>query len=151
MYEIIPNLYLGNHIDAWSFERLLHNHIHRVLQLTQENEQESTFDSPFIQREILPVQDTNFEVIRPFFPLACEIIDTSIIRGEPILVHCRAGISRAPTFVIAYLIWKMKIPYDIARDIVLQKCPFIDPNWGFIYQLQQWEQDCIYLPLPSIP
>lgn len=141
MYEVIPHLYLGNRMDGGSFERLLQNNIHRILQIEKE---EPTFESMFIERHIIDIPDSPLETILPLFPFTCQWIDDSITKGESILVHCKAGISRAPTFVIAYLIWKLKVSYDLARNLLLQKCPFIDPNWGFIHQLHQWEQNCLY-------
>jgi hypothetical protein len=72
--------------------------------------------------------------------------------GGAVLVHCKCGVSRAPTFVLAYL---MKFadalpsacgadPEVLARALsglawLKQKRPCVSPNDGFVGQLAQWE------------
>lgn len=56
------------------------------------------------------------------------------------LVHCQAGISRSPTFVIGYLMWKDKQPYQSTRSAVAAARYQIDPNLGFRVQLLEFEK-----------
>lgn len=54
-----------------------------------------------------------------------------------ILVHCNAGISRAPTLVIAYLMKEENLSLEQAWEKVKSGRPLIRPNAGFVKQLQQ--------------
>ncbi|KAF2347586.1 Dual specificity phosphatase catalytic domain, partial [Trinorchestia longiramus] len=59
--------------------------------------------------------------------------------GGVVLVHCNAGVSRAPTVVVAYCMQQMRVPYNEAFDFVKQKRTFIRPNEGFVKQLKSFE------------
>jgi protein-tyrosine phosphatase len=54
-----------------------------------------------------------------------------------VLVHCRAGVSRSASMVIAWLIMEKKMTYEQAFELVENKRPVIAPNDGFIAQLKR--------------
>ena len=56
-----------------------------------------------------------------------------------VLVHCRAGVSRSATLVIAYLMKRHGMSLDDALAHVRAKRPRIAPNEGFIQQLRAFE------------
>jgi len=62
--------------------------------------------------------------------------------GNPkskILIHCFAGKSRASTFTLAYMIFKMRVTLFDGMDH-LKKCrPIAEPNVGFLIQLKAYE------------
>lgn len=70
---------------------------------------------------------------------AIEFIDEAIEKGN-ILVHCLAGVSRSPTIVAAYLMYKKKLRYKEALAIIKQTRPFVNPNPGFIEQLKLFKE-----------
>mmetsp|Transcript_59719 Transcript_59719/g.82925 ORF Transcript_59719/g.82925 Transcript_59719/m.82925 type:complete len:86 (-) Transcript_59719:134-391(-) len=55
----------------------------------------------------LPLNDIPSQTLMPYFKEAIEFID----KGETVLVHCHAGISRSSSMVIAYLMWKEKLTF----------------------------------------
>lgn len=59
-----------------------------------------------------------------------------------VFVHCNAGISRSPTIIIAYVMKHLKIGFEDAYKLVKKSRLSINPNAGFISQLQDYE---IYL------
>ncbi|CAL7947419.1 unnamed protein product [Xylocopa violacea] len=63
-----------------------------------------------------------------------KIIDEN--RNENILVHCNAGVSRAPAIVISYLMAFEDISYDVAYNKVKNIRNCIKPNEGFVRQLK---------------
>ena len=71
----------------------------------------------------------------------CEFID-HMLHSEPagaVLVHCEYGVSRSPTIVIAYLMWKRGLKFEDALAMVKEKRK-IKPSANFTKQLQIWEQ-----------
>jgi protein-tyrosine phosphatase len=62
-------------------------------------------------------------------------------RDGVVLVHCNAGVSRAPTICVAYLMKKLKISYDDAFELVKDARPAIEPNPGFTLQLKEYYFD----------
>ena len=67
------------------------------------------------------------------------------IKNKKILFHCIEGISRAPTMVAGYLMWKKKYKYPEAIELIKSKRNCIDINLGFNIQLHKWENYLISL------
>lgn len=97
----------------------------------------------------LYLNDLPSENIKKYFDVSYEFIDKNIKKGNNVLVHCMAGISRSSTLILNYLIRKY---YEQNRyqnkcsECVLNyflqalrtKRPIINPNTGFINQLKNY-------------
>lgn len=57
-----------------------------------------------------------------------------------VLIHCREGVSRSATVVVAYLMWTAGIPFRDALDILRASRPMCNPNTGFTYALLRFEK-----------
>eukprot|EP00731_Ephydatia_muelleri_P023815 Em0016g86a len=57
-----------------------------------------------------------------------------------VLVHCEHGVSRSPTVVVAYLMWRECVSLQVAMAAVMSKKSDIRPNVGFMEQLNLWDQ-----------
>lgn len=55
-------------------------------------------------------------------------------------MHCRAGVSRSATLVIAYQMWKSKLPVRAAIAATRKARWGVMPNHGFLCQLLEYEQ-----------
>ncbi len=55
-----------------------------------------------------------------------------------ILVHCLMGRSRSPSIVIAYIMRKHQLKYSAAHSYVRAKRSVVQPNIGFVKQLELW-------------
>lgn len=86
------------------------------------------------------IYDSPNENIAKYFIKTNEFIEESIRNNKKIIIHCRAGISRSTTIVIAYLMFKYKLPLNDLINYVRLKRPIINPNIGFIKQLKLYEQ-----------
>lgn len=64
-------------------------------------------------------------VLAPYFRSAIEFINDSFMYKMSVLVHCKEGDSKSAALVIAYLIYKFKISFDKAYDVVKAKRPSI--------------------------
>lgn len=51
-----------------------------------------------------------------------------------------AGVSRSATLVIAYMMKRYRLSLKEAEQLVRSKRPFINPNPGFMKQLQLYDQ-----------
>nr|QBK88409.1 MAG: dual specificity phosphatase [Mimivirus LCMiAC01] len=74
-----------------------------------------------------------------YFEYTNKIIDDAIKKKYSILVHCFAGISRAPSIVIGYLISKGQT-FDEAFDLVKKQRDCVSPNIGFLWQLETYAE-----------
>jgi len=69
---------------------------------------------------------------------ACSFIESGLAQNDGcVFVHCNAGVSRAPTIVIGYLIKCKGMHPEQALQLVKEKRPSIKPNEGFWKQLVQ--------------
>lgn len=62
------------------------------------------------------------------------------IRAGNVLVHCRFGVSRSATIVIAYIMEKYKLTFEEAFLYVKKQRKFINPNPGFVNQLKKYQR-----------
>ena len=134
-YEQITNkIYLGNEDTARDKEILNKLNISNILICAEGCE-------PFFPNEfkykILYIDDAIDENILSWLKEAFEFIDSSI---NNIYIHCAMGISRSPTIVISYLMYKKKMKYEEAYDLVKEKRKVISPNSGFQEQLKKFEK-----------
>ncbi|CAL1263822.1 unnamed protein product [Larinioides sclopetarius] len=68
------------------------------------------------------------------FDEAIAFIREALHAGKGILVHCKQGISRSATLVLAYLIVEEGMPLQEATRVVRQRREIL-PNEGFLLQL----------------
>ncbi|KAG8199479.1 hypothetical protein JTE90_009327 [Oedothorax gibbosus] len=97
------------------------------------------FESKFIYKnvEILDDPSSNIAI---FFEGCFEFIDDGRQEGC-VLVHCNAGVSRAPTIVIAYLMNRKKMTLKEALALVKSVRASIRPNDGFMKILEEYEKE----------
>ena len=66
-------------------------------------------------------------------------VDAALDGGGTVYVHCGAGISRAPTAVAAWLVWKLQMRAVDALRLLRRERPCVRPNIGFVRELAKWE------------
>ena len=132
--QITETIYLGNIDAAFNKKKLKQLGIKKVLTIM------SAFGnhySPheFIHKSIDVDDDFRTNIICHFK----ECI--SFIEGkDKIFIHCAAGMSRSPTIVIAYIMWKRKLRLNEAIKFVKEKRSIISPNDNFMNQLKIFEE-----------
>ncbi|XP_055468216.1 serine/threonine/tyrosine-interacting protein isoform X2 [Psammomys obesus] len=130
MQEVLPGLFLGPYSSAMKSKlpTLQKHGITHIICIRQNIE--ANFIKPNFQQLfrylVLDIADNPVENIIRFFPMTKEFIDGSLQNGGKVLVHGNAGISRRDAF--AY---------------VQERRFCINPNAGFVHQLQEYE--AIYL------
>ena len=128
--QITENIYLGNMDAAFDIKKLKKLGIRKILTVM------SAFgnhfpENAFIHKTIEVDDDYNTNLIQ-YFKECLLFIDGY----DKVFVHCAAGMSRSPTIVIAYLMWKKKLFLNDAIKFVKNKRPEISPNLNFMKQLQ---------------
>ena len=134
MFNILPQLFMSGYPSAKDQYLIKKNAISHIINLTSQH-----CDNVYLGK----IQYTNFKLSdNSSFNLLGEIdkiinkIDKKIQKGENVLVHCKMGVSRAPSIIIAYLIIKRGMSYNASFEWVLKINPKIAPNLGYLMQLQ---------------
>lgn len=147
MQEILPGLFLGPYSSAMKSKlpMLQKQGITHIICIRQNIE--ANFIKPNFQQLfrylVLDIADSTVENIIRHFPVTKEFIDGSLQTGGKVLVHGNAGISRSAAFVIAYIMETFGMKYRDAFTYVQDRRFCINPNAGFVHQLQEYE--AIYL------
>jgi protein-tyrosine phosphatase len=83
--------------------------------------------------------DPEVDIIYHFLKIINFLESEEQIESKKILFHCVEGISRAPTMVAGYLMWKNKYKFDEVIELIKSKRECVDINLGFNIQLHKWE------------
>lgn len=125
-----------------------------ILSFTSGSFSDKVDDKYNIQTHNFYISDEPHRNIYQFFESSYRIILQAIRQNRNILIHCRAGISRSPTILVAFFLScircnpELVIPYIPRTEktwtdsilIFISKKRFVNPNFGFHTQLLQYEQ-----------
>ncbi|XP_034546869.1 protein phosphatase Slingshot homolog 3 isoform X2 [Notolabrus celidotus] len=127
--KIFDYLYLGSEWNAANFEELQKNNIGYILNVTREID--NFFPESF-----------NYMNIRVYDVEATDLLPhwehTYRKSGQGVLVHCKMGVSRSSSTVIAYAMKQERWNLDVALSYVKDRRSIIKPNEGFMKQLQTY-------------
>ena len=63
--------------------------------------------------------------------------------GQPVLLHCSYGASRAVAAACGYFVWHCHMSLKDALAACKASWPAAAPNTGFVEQLLEWERSAI--------
>lgn len=86
----------------------------------------------------IPIQDEVGENAQKYFRITNRFIDEGIKNGA-ILVQSVQGKSRAPTFILAYLIHKEKMKLKDGLALLREYVNEVEPNESFMQQLADYD------------
>ncbi|KAF9892245.1 hypothetical protein FE257_002022 [Aspergillus nanangensis] len=147
MRQIVPDLFLGNVKASFQGDMLRDNGINSMLSLTDGRwdlltQLENICD--FIDQVASPTLLSSYSLsTHPDNGSYGEMLNGSTDISNAIIIHCDLGISRSPTFIIAYLMRK----YGMKRDEVtafVQSKQKIKPNPNFakwIFPIKALQRD----------
>ena len=84
-----------------------------------------------------PIVDSPNVDINPVLEKTRSIIAACVRDNVPVLVHCHAGVSRSASAVIDYVASSLQISAHEAMARVKQSRKIVDPNPGFLAQLEK--------------
>lgn len=137
MTEMIKDhLFLGSLDDAIHLTWLKQKGIRHVISIISDDMHNATqlLQNNHILHTSFFVVDMNYENILSIFPQVNDIIQQNV----PTLVHCRHGISRSASCIIAFLMFACHMHVDEAMQFVSKRRTMC-PNDGFVSQLFQYE------------
>eukprot|EP01060_Flectonema_neradi_P006689 TRINITY_DN14575_c0_g1_i1.p1 TRINITY_DN14575_c0_g1~~TRINITY_DN14575_c0_g1_i1.p1 ORF type:complete len:188 (+),score=15.47 TRINITY_DN14575_c0_g1_i1:50-613(+) len=89
----------------------------------------------------LRIKDCTTSKIADHFSSVIDFIETAHAEGGKVLVHCKKGVSRSPTLILAYLLTTFSISLDTAYNYLVGLRPKVAPNLGFLLALQSLERE----------
>ncbi|KAJ7611747.1 protein-tyrosine phosphatase-like protein [Roridomyces roridus] len=98
----------------------------------------------------IPVDDSEYADLLYHLAGACRFIEEALKEGGRVLIHCVMGISRSTTVLAAYLMKTRSLSTSAATSFIRARRPCVQPNYGFLKQLETFEQ-CGYAPAATHP
>eukprot|EP00878_Enallax_costatus_P009919 GHUV01010356.1.p1 GENE.GHUV01010356.1~~GHUV01010356.1.p1 ORF type:complete len:259 (+),score=71.90 GHUV01010356.1:1009-1785(+) len=134
---VLPGLFLSSCEAEQDLQTLRKNDITHILQVGSELSPSHPDSFTYLKIDVL---DKPFVDIVSHLAEAVQFIDQAISAGSAVLVHCRAGVSRSATIVIAYQMWKQKEGLKASIEATRKARWGVLPNPGFLCQLLEYEQ-----------
>jgi len=132
--EVVPGkLFIASYGTASNLEALQKNKITHIVN-TAADICDVCFPDKF-QYCVYYLKDINQEEISLLIYRTIEWIQNAIDSRGRVLVHCREGVSRSATMVIAYLMWQFNLSFEAAHERIRKARPICNPNTGFTCQL----------------
>ena len=148
--EIVPHLFVSNWDTSNNIDVIKRYDIRAVLTVETRSKPRDIvyyYLSHNINFKHINLQDIPNANISIYFDSSYDFINYHISRGENVLVHCWAGVSRSVTLILNYILKKYYLKYrsqgippeNAVQNLILsirqQSRPIINPNSGFLDQL----------------
>jgi protein-tyrosine phosphatase len=137
--HIINEIYLSGYQKGSDYEFLKKNNITHIINCaaTSKNFTPVIYDD-FTYLSLDIKDEPGFDIFFYIYQCIDFIENANNKNHRKILIHCYEGVSRAPTILSAYLIWKYNYERDYVIKLLKDKRPCVDINMGFLYQLERW-------------
>ncbi|XP_022254527.1 uncharacterized protein LOC106470219 isoform X2 [Limulus polyphemus] len=134
--EIFEYLFLGSEWNASNLEELKDKGINHILNVTREID--NFFPAMFNYYNIRVYDDDSTNLL-PYWDDTYKYIRKAKEEGSKVLVHCKMGISRSASVVIAYAMKAYNWDLKKTMLFVKNKRNCIKPNTGFMKQLEVYQ------------
>ena len=136
MQCVVPGLFVGSYHPARNAALLQQHNVTHILCCVQGTPSfPDTVKYLFLNADDVPQYN-----MAQHFEKSIAFIENAINKGGAVLVHCGAGISRAPTICAAYLIHRLRISHHQALRMVKAARSAASPNVGFTAQLKEFAE-----------
>ncbi|KAM4636441.1 protein phosphatase Slingshot homolog 3 [Discoglossus pictus] len=134
--EIFPYLYLGSEWNASNLEELQKNKVSHILNVTREID--NFFPETFTYLNIRVLDEESTDLL-PHWKETHRFIKSARSQGTKVLVHCKMGVSRSASTVIAYAMKQYEWTLEEALRHVKERRSIVQPNPGFMRQLNIYQ------------
>ncbi|KAK5048056.1 hypothetical protein LTR84_006246 [Exophiala bonariae] len=148
--QIIPGVYLSDSIQTaravlspnyQTPNRPKIRYILSLLNATHQQPQMLPSQEPDFVMKLIMLRDNNNENLLQVLDEACNFIKSSLGNKDGgVLIHCHQGVSRSASVMIAFVMEEMDLEYETALRYVRQGRPKVNPNPGFVAQLEMWHR-----------
>lgn len=138
--EIAPRLFLGDKRVAQDKAYLKDHGLTHIVNVTTEIRNYFEKEPPFKYLQC-PVMDSELADLGKYFVATGRFIHEAITTGGSVLVHCKQGVSRSTSVVIAYLMKYQAMNLSQAYQHVKRKREQANPNQNFLVQLVRYGND----------
>jgi len=133
-------IFLGEQSDLYS-NFIQQNNIEAIVTVMKSNSENIINNNSIVDYLCIPIDDSLDENISEYFDVFNKFIDDNIKNNKNIFVHCHRGISRSPSFIISYLIYKKNYDFNSAFTFVREKRKQIEPNLSFQLALEEYARN----------
>ncbi|XP_066467568.1 protein phosphatase Slingshot homolog 3 isoform X2 [Tiliqua scincoides] len=134
--KIFDHLFLGSEWNAANLEELQRNRISHILNVTREID--NFFPEHFKYMNVR-LYDEEASQLLPYWKETYHFISAAWAQGLRVLVHCKMGVSRSASTVIAYAMKEYGWSLEQALRHVKERRPIVHPNPGFMRQLELYQ------------
>ena len=134
IYQISSHLFMSGYESATNLEMLKEKQINHIINLTAHKTQ-NMFEKSFTYSNYNIEDNSEFDLKNVLNDIIVDI-SKHVATGRKVLVHCKMGISRAPSIILAFMIRMQGKDYDNAYDELSLINPKISPNLGFLMLLK---------------
>ncbi|XP_043272054.1 probable serine/threonine-protein kinase nek3 isoform X2 [Venturia canescens] len=134
--EIFDHVYLGSEWNASNLEELQKNGVRHILNVTREID--NFFPGMFDYLNVRVYDDEKTDLLKHWDD-TFKYITKAKKEGSKVLVHCKMGVSRSASVVIAYAMKAYNWDFSQAWKHVKDKRNCIKPNNSFLLQLETYQ------------
>ncbi|XP_074854171.1 protein phosphatase Slingshot homolog 3 isoform X2 [Carettochelys insculpta] len=134
--RIFDHLYLGSEWNAANLEELQRNRISHILNVTREID--NFFPALFTYMNVR-LYDEEASQLLPYWKETYHFISAVRAQDSRVLVHCKMGVSRSASTVIAYAMKEYGWTLEQAYRHVRERRPIVHPNPSFMRQLEFYQ------------
>eukprot|EP00479_Gromia_sphaerica_P003253 TRINITY_DN13794_c0_g1_i1.p1 TRINITY_DN13794_c0_g1~~TRINITY_DN13794_c0_g1_i1.p1 ORF type:complete len:119 (-),score=21.77 TRINITY_DN13794_c0_g1_i1:252-608(-) len=106
LHEVITNLFIGSQDAAANFDGLKKKNVTTIINAACGISNRFPGDFVYEDIELLDIEEQD---ITQHFKKSNAMIDKTLTEGGGVLVHCKAGVSRSATLILAYLMEETKV------------------------------------------
>ena len=135
LFQVYPGIYMGPYQSAFKTQELISKGITHILNASCK---EYTKRNKYFKYMDVQITDDVGENAQKYFRITNRFIDEAQRTGA-ILVHSVQGKSRAPAFILAYLIQKEKMKLKDGLAMLRDYVNEVEPNESFLQQLADYD------------
>ncbi|XP_029431829.1 LOW QUALITY PROTEIN: protein phosphatase Slingshot homolog 3 [Rhinatrema bivittatum] len=134
--RIFDYLYLGSEWNASNLEELQRNGVGHILNVTREIDNFFPESLKYLNIRVYDEEQTD---LLQHWKETYRFISSARKLNSKVLVHCKMGVSRSASTVIAYAMKEYSWTLEEAVRHVKEKRPIVQPNPGFMRQLLTYQ------------